>query len=359
MKALHTITSLDARRRHVGAWLIALSCAFAGRVGSAGDDVVVESSAAPSTPGAAGQQVLVGNVIIRGDGRAVVFGAANRQPQYDLGGLFDQHVFGRLAAGNQVFIINGQSAPRGTSALEQALAAVRERCQQRVEMLETVCHLDASQVRTLAMALESDLKRVESQIAAERERYEGRTMPATPQGLDRAVLEEVRDTGLKCRRLLDALPGAGSLLGSVVHETLSPAQADRFAAWLEGRRACRWRAMVKTVLVQLDESGLGLSSKQAMAIEKSLRADVPPLAVLGDGPLEQQARQALHFQTILVKNRLRLRAIEWEHLLDPRQHAMLTIQIESTGDPATVERMLVEQGLLDPDTRRPPRQETP
>jgi hypothetical protein len=144
-----------------------------------------------------------------------------------------------------------------------------------------------------------------------------------------------------------------------VHDTLAPEQATTFDAWLAGRRACRWKAMVKSVLVQLDESGLGLSIAQAMAIEKSLLADLPPLAVLGDGPLEQQARQGLHFQTILVKNRLRLRTVEWEHLLDPRQHAMITMQIESTGDPATVERMLVEQGLLDTDTSRPSPQETP
>ena len=179
MKTTHAIT----RRCRLVSWLMALSCAFAGRVGAAGDDVVVESSTAPSTAGAAGQHGLVGNVILREGGRAVVFGAANRQPQYDLGGLFDQHVFGRLAGRNQVFIINGQGVTRGTSALEQALAAVRERCQQRIEMLEMVCNLDASQMRTLAMALESDLKRVASQIEAERDQYVGRTMPATPQGL--------------------------------------------------------------------------------------------------------------------------------------------------------------------------------
>jgi hypothetical protein len=336
-----------------------LSWAFAGRVGAAGDDVVVDSSTDPSSTLAAGHQAMRGNVIIRGGQGGVILGGVGRQPQYDLGGLFDQHVFGRLAGRNQVFIINGQGVTRGASSQDQALAAVRERCQQRIEMLETVCNLDAGQMRTLAMALESDLKRVASQIEAARERYVGRSMPATPQGLDRAVLEEVRDSGLKCRGLLDALPGPGSLLGSVVHDMLSPEQAGRFAEWIEARRACRWKAMVKTVLVQLDESGLGLSSAQASAIEKNLLADVPPLAVLRGGPLEQQDGRSLHFQTILVKNRLGLRTSAWEHLLDPRQHAMLTKQIKLTGDPASVERMLVEQGLLDPEARQPHQKETP
>jgi hypothetical protein len=128
---------------------------------------------------------------------------------------------------------------------------------------------------------------------------------------------------------------------------LSSEQASAFSTWIERRRACRWKAMVKTVLVQLDESGLGLVSSQATALETSLLADVPPLDVLRDGGVSNLDGRLPHFQTILVTSRLAGHQEQWEGLLDPRQRAMLTQRIESYGDPVQVEAMLVEQGVLE------------
>ncbi len=243
----------------------------------AADDLVLDGSQVPSPTSIQGGRVILGG----NQGQVIVGprGVVGRQPEYDLGGLFDQHAFGRFAGHNQVFVVNGRQAVSRTDAMDRALAVVRQRCEQRIETLETVCGLDARQLRMLERALESDLKRIGSLIEAERVRYAGRTMPATPQGLDRDVLVDVRDHALQCRVLLESIPGPNSLLGGVVHDMLSPEQASAFSTWIERRRACRWKAMVKTVLVQLDESGLGLVSSQVTALESTLLADMPPLDV--------------------------------------------------------------------------------
>lgn len=323
---------------------LAVAAVIVAASGEAGDDLVVDGATArPPTV------LQGGRVILGGPGEVIVGprGVVARQPEYDLGGLFDQHAFGRSAGHNQVFVVHGRGTVGTTEALDRALAVVRQRCMQRIETLEKVCVLDARQMWMLERALESDLKRVGSLIEAERVRYAGRTMPATPRGLDRDVLVEVRDHALRCRALLDAIPGPSSLLGGVVRDMLSPEQAAAFSAWIESRRACRWKAMVKTVLVQCDESGLGLVSSQATALETSLLADVPPLDVLRDGDVGNLDGRLPHFQTVLVTSRLARHKAQWEGLLDPRQRAMLAQRIDSYGDPAQVEAMLVEQGILE------------
>lgn len=340
-------TRVESGHRWVAVRLMGLSWAVVGTICAAGDDVVVNDAARSSATAPEVHQVFAGNVIVRGGQGGVVLGGVGRQPQYDLGGLFDQHAFGRLAGHNQVFIVNGRQAVRNPSAMERALAAVRERCELRIDAFERICGLDRRQVRLLGMALESDLKRVGSQIEAAREEYAGRALPATPQGLDRDVLGEVRDRALECRALLDALPGPDSLLGGVLSDMLVPEQARRLTAWLEGRRACRWKAMVKAVLVQLDESGLGLSHDQASALEKGLLETTPPLDVLRDGTIENRDSRKAHFQIVLVTSRLGRHKDQWEPLLDPRQRAMLTERIDSYGDPSQVEAMLVYQGVLE------------
>lgn len=323
--------------RHLVAGLAMVVGGLAG-AGYAADDLVLDS---------------VENKIVGGEGQAVLVVGGGRQvlpSEYDLDGLFDQQAFGRLAGRNQqVFIVNGRRAARNPNLAEQALASVRGRCAERIETLEKVCGLDARQVRTLMLALESDLKRIGSQIEAERERYVDRTMPATPQGLDRRVLEEMQERAVKIPGILDSLPGPDSLLGSVVHNVLSPDQASAFATWVEGRRACRWKAMVTTVLVTLDESGLGLSSAQYAALEKCLLADVPKLDVLRDGSIGNFDGRMATLQRLLVISRLGPRQSEWEETLDPRQQAMLMENIARTKDRASLELNLIDQGMLERD----------
>lgn len=132
-----------------------------------------------------------------------------------------------------------------------------------------------------------------------------------------------------------------------MHDILSPEQAGAFSTWIERRRACRWTAMVKTVLAQMDEAGLGLVTTQALALEASLLDDMPPLDVLRDGSVGNLDGRMPQFQTILVTSRLGQHREHWDHLLDPRQQAILTKRIESCGDPVQIEAMLVEQGILE------------
>ncbi len=342
---------IHRRQSRVALRLMLTAWALMGTVGYANDDVIIDTVETGSAAPTQGGFQLAGNVVIQ-EGQVLQLRPGGRQPEYDLGGLFDQQAFGRGSRQNGVVIINGNAvahpAVQPATAHEQALAAVRQRCEQRIETIERICGLDARQVRTLEVALESDLKRIGSQIEAAREPYAGRTIPATPQGLDRGILEEVRVGAIKCRQLLDTLPGQESLLGTVVHDLLSPEQLAAFEAWIESRRACRWKAMVKTVLVQLDEASLGLSAAQAATLEEILLADVPKLDVLRDGRIGNLDARMSHFQTILVAGRLSLRKPAWQNVLDPRQQMMLEAHFGSAGNPASVERMLMDQGILEP-----------
>lgn len=313
------------RSRAVARWLLLAALASGGSACQGADDMIVRSS-----------EIAAGTMALR----------AQQQSSYDLGRLFDQQTFGRLGGLNQVLIVNGRGATQSDASIDLAFKAIRQRCERRIETLEIICGLDAGQIRSLGIALESDLTRVRGQIELERERYVGRTVSTAPEGDARAVLEELRLCATRCRGLFDSVTGPDSLFGGILQDILVPAQAVALDGWVEARRACRWSAMVKMALVQLDEAGLGLSERQASALERCLIARAPRLDVLREENGVFDARAA-HFQTVLVTSRLGQQREPWEHLLDPRQRAMLDARIASCGEPSRVEDMLVDQGILE------------
>jgi len=195
--------------------------------------------------------------------------------------------------------------------------------------------------------VESDLRRVAGEIDAARLNYAGQRMPATAQGLDRERLQRLRDEAVACRRQIDRLWQTGSLFASVSLGMLSPEQRAALEDWLADRRAVRWEAMVRLVLEQFDEAGLGLSDQQHAALLEPLLADVPPLVIEAVAPGTAGTKFS-NFQTLLVSHRLgRLDRAALRPLFDPRQWAALETLLGQHGEAVDVARLLVEQGILE------------
>lgn len=314
----------------------------------AGDDLVVDGG--PAEP--PGETVRFAPVVVRNVGELVVGGPVVPNAEYDLGALFDQHVFRRAGGRRQVRLQNGRMVVQGGAvsltgdSLEQ-LAYLRPLAERRIETLDLILSLTEPQRSLLRLAAESDLRRLAGEIDSVRRNHAGQRLAATPQGLDRDRLQAVRDDAAACRQRIDRFFRSGSLLDSVSLGVLSPAQRSVLEAWLAARRKTRWEAMVRTVLEQVDATSLGFSAEQHDAILDGLLADVPALEVFGDEPEAATNVRTADFQVLLVLSRLqRLDQEALRKLCDPRQWVVLEQLMAQQGDPAAVEQLLVAQGVL-------------
>jgi hypothetical protein len=280
-----------------------------------------------------------------------------RVGDYDLGLMFDQGVFGLSRAtqaavvNNGVVIANGvivnngvvvnRAPPNTDDSVLGKLTDLRRRGEARIARLEQVCGLSPEQRKVLELALASDLRRVAGGIEAVRWKYVGQRIAR--QQLER--LQAMQEDAIRCRGLVDRALQQGSLVAAVEVGVLDSDQRRRLADWVAGRRATRWEAMVRLGLGQLDETVLGLSRRQHQSLVELLLADVPPLAVFED---ERQARDPTSLYGMLVLARLgRAGERVVRPLLDPRQWAELQRRTVQAGQPEAVERMLVEQGILE------------
>lgn len=313
-----------------------------GRLG-ANDDLVVE------TPPAAEPTEAVR--FLPADGHALAGPLTNRLAEFDLGAVFDQHVFRRPGGPRQVRVIadrtvvetEPQTPSGGTLG---RLAHLRLPGERRIATLDRVCRLTDQQRELFRLAMESDLRRLAGDIDAVRRSYAGQRL--TAQEMDRELLERARDDAEACRRQIDRFGRAGTLLGSVSDGLLDARQQAALAAWVSGRRACRWEAMVRTVLAQFEDNVLGLSEAQHRALLEPLLADVPPLVVLDDAPPWSGGARSADFQGMLVASRLqRLDQASLRERFDPRQWGALGQLIAQHGEAAAVEALLVEQGILE------------
>lgn len=332
-------------------FLLSLAVAVATLGLRAGDDLVVDGV----TPEPPDETVRFAPVVVRNLGGRVLGGPVPPNTEYDLGALFDQHVFRRLAALRKVRLVDGRMVVQGGAAsftgdsLEQ-LAYLRPLAERRIETLDRICRITEPQQDLLRLAAESDLRRLAGEIDAVRRNHAGQRLAATPQGADRDRLQAVRDDAAACRQRIDQFFRDGSLLDSVSLGVLSPAQRSVFEAWLAARRKTRWEAMVRTVLDQIDATSLGFSAEQHDAILDQLLADVPALEVLGDELEAASSGRAADFQTLLVLSRLqRLDQEALRKLCDPRQWLMLEQLMAQQGGPEAVEQLLVAQGVLQED----------
>jgi len=299
------------RLRHsVAAVLLAGLAVSAGRA----DDVVVDAGNAAA-----------------GRGQGMVFGGA------DLVQMFDSQSFGHgfqmaVVMGNQ-----GQAAGRppadNDAQVAQRLGPVRQRLEARIKTVDRIVGLEEKQRKKLEIAAQADLRRLTDTVAEVRAKYAGRTLKVDPRNGgfgDEAqkVIQEVQQDATRCREVIGQAAGAGSLLAKVITGTLDEEQAKKYKAVMDGRRDCRWRAAVATVLGQLDET-LGLSQKQHDGLTAALLA-TPPSAdeLVGEGSGSSAP------PIVLVATRLAAAVdgkSELAAVLDPRQRAAVTAGLQQVG----------------------------
>lgn len=270
-----------------------------------GDDVVVEEQAAAgaASPAAGFQMAMV-----------------------DLGQVFDAQAFAEQMVTDQIGMVAARDGKHLEDELARRLDPVRRRAEARIATLDRIVGLSEQQHEKLALAAESDLRRLTTALAEAREKYAGRTLTMDPRngGLDasgRKEMQQAQEDGQRCRQLVRAAGGPESLLAKVVVGILDEPQASRYAAVMQGRAACRWQAVVAAGLAQLDEQ-IGFTQKQHEAIAAFLLADPPPVE-------DEPQRQAVVPAGIEVARRLAaMDEATLATMLDPRQRQVVSVVTE-------------------------------
>lgn len=266
-----------------------------------------------------------------GNAQATVFGGA------DLLQMFDSQAF---AHGFQMQIfVDEQARPAGRppadndAQVAQRLEPVRQRLETRIKTVDRIVGLGEKQRKKLEIAAHSDMRRLTATVAEARAKYTGRSVKLDPRngGFDaeaQKVFEEVQQDAARCREAIGQAAGAGSLLAKVITGTLDDEQAKKYKAVMDGRRDCRWKAAVATVLGQLDED-LGLSQKQHDGLTAALLATPPSADELAGGSPGQPESAVLLVATRLaaaVGGESALAAV-----LDPRQRAAVAAGLQQWG----------------------------
>ena len=274
---------MTRRLRHLRTVLAPVAIAVCGLV-ARGDDVAVEEQP---------------------DGRPAMRGMRGMAAEYDLGQMFDA----------QAFLIGpGNAAARGLELAQRRAAA-------KIALVDRIVGLSEKQRKKLETAAQSDLRRLSDEVAELRAKYAGRKLKMDPRngGLDEAgreAMQQAQEDGQRCRQLVQGACGPDSLLAKVVVGTLDEEQANRYSTVMQGRAACRWKAVVAAGLAQLDDQ-VGLAQKQHDAITALLVADVPMIdddAAASPVPAAVQVGQRIEA----------LGAEKIATILDPRQTRMVS-----------------------------------
>jgi hypothetical protein len=270
-------------------------------------------------------------------------GEPQRNP-IDLGANFDVNLFEQqggwvIRGGPQVQRILVSPTGVGPVDVESpALAWARAQADSQLQRIERLCVLDESQRRSLRLAMESDIRRFAERIDAERGKYAGVTVSMqTPEG--QKAWQQFQADVQRCRRQLDELFASGSLFAATIASTLDAAQFERLAAEIRAKRAFRWRALVASGMLKLDDA-LGLAAEQHRVIEEMLLAREPALRIEG-GPRQPNphAEQMLVYLMLSQVDQQQLRAA-----VSPRQWPAL-VQLANQGK--AMRSWLEQQRLLD------------
>lgn len=305
----------------VTGWLAVAITVAAGVFGARADDDRVEE---PNADGVASRQ----------DGNAV-----DLQANFDAN-LFEQTGGGWVLRRNGVRI--GRPSPTGAvrdDGDSLALARLRRLGEQRLDRLDRACGLTARQQEQLALAVESDARRLAGEIDATRSRYAGVVADFShPEG--QRKWQQFQQDVQRCRAALQGAFDTGSLFAAVLTTTLDAPQRSKFDAELRARRSFRWRAMLAPVLLKMDES-LGLTQEQHDAIERLLIAAEPPLTL---DPLP--GRRNAHAEQMLIYLQLsRVDAQAIRQVLSERQWRTVSLLMNQGK---AMKSWLDQQGLVEP-----------
>lgn len=267
-------------------------------------------------------------------------------PEYDLGQLFNSQAFG----GPMGTAGPGTDGRFGEDPLAGRLETVGRRAAARIAMVDRIVGLSDKQRKKLETAAQSDLRRLSDVVAELRAKHAGRKVKMDPRqgGLDEAgqkAMQQAQADGQRCRQLVQAACGPESLLAKVVVGTLDEEQARRYTTVMQGRAACRWKAVVAAGLNSIDGQ-VGLAQKQHEAITALLVADVPMIdddATASPVPAVVQVSQRIEA----------LGAEKIAAILDPRQTQMVRYLAEQwamqAGGSVAIEDVDIERpGIIDP-----------
>jgi len=281
------------------------------------DDVVVDEAAGSTA----------------GGGQGMLFGGA------DLVQMFDSQTFENgpafqmaVVMGDQAQVVGRPPADNDAQVVRR-LEPVRQRLEARIKTVDRIVGLDDKQRKKLEIAAQSDLRRLAATVAEARSKYTGRSLKLDPRngGFDaeaQKVIQDVQQDARRSREAIGQAAGAGSLLAKVITGTLDEPQATKYKAVMTGRRDCRWRAAVATVLSELDET-LGLTQKQHDALAAALLAAPPSADELACGGPAQPESAVLLVATRLeaaVGGDAKLAAV-----LDSRQRAAVAAGLQQAG----------------------------
>ena len=266
-----------------------------------------------------------------GRGRGMVFGGADLVQMFDSQAF--EHGFRTAVVIGEQGRMPGRPPVDNDAHVAQRLEPVRQRLEARITTVDRIVGLEDKQRKKLEIAAQSDLRRLAATVAEARAKYAGRSLKVDPRngGFDaeaQKVAEEVRQDATRCREVIGQAAGAGSLLAKVITGTLDEEQAKKYKAVMDGRRDCRWRAAVATVLSELDET-LGLTQKQHDALAAALVA-APPAAdeLASDGTAQPESA------VLLVARRLAASVggdAKLTAVLDPRQRAAVAAGLRYAG----------------------------
>lgn len=240
------------------------------------------------------------------DDRAVEEAVASQPPAeqqlVDLGVNFDANLFEsqgsgwvlRRDNGGQAFgriMVNGrQIAPPAAGDEPRppespTFARARAVAEKHLARIDEACELDDMQRRKLRLAIESDIRRFAEDVDVIRRRYAGvRVNFNDPQG--QKQWQQFQLDVQQCRQRLRGLYDTGSLFAKALPTTLDERQLAGIEREASARRSFRWRDMVVSVLVKMDDT-LGLDRAQHDLLEEILIAREPALRVDELGPQQE------------------------------------------------------------------------
>jgi len=226
---------------------------------------------------------------------------AEEQHLIDLGSNFDANLFEQQGNGwvlrgdNGGFqieaqarlIINGRRILNGRQPVipgdeerppeSPTFARARAIAEKRLARIDDACSLTDAQRRTLRLAIESDIRRFAAEVDEIRGAYAGVRVNLNDQEGQKKWHQFQQDVQ-QCRQRLRGLFDAGSLFSKVLPSTLDQRQLAGIEMELRERRSFRWRAMVVSAVLKLDDM-LGLTQQQHDVIEAVLLAAEPALRI--------------------------------------------------------------------------------
>jgi hypothetical protein len=232
---------------------------------------------------------------------AAVEAQAEQQHLIDLGSNFDANLFEQQGNGwvlrgdngglqvqaQGLLFINGRRVRNVNGALlavdeerppeSPTFSRSRALAEKRLARIDDACGLTDAQRRILRLAIESDIRRFAAEVDETRGKYAGVRVNLNDQEGQKKWHQFQQDVQ-QCRQRLRSLFDSGSLFAKVLPTTLDDRQVAGIEAELRARRSFRWRAMVTSVVLKLDDM-LGLSQQQHDLIEVALIAREPRLRI--------------------------------------------------------------------------------